>query len=158
MKKALAVLALAAIVGAYVGGWWPERERRAVAEARAATLERELAAAQSRVRLAVLHGQLLGLIDVVNEKNYGQAKGLSTRFFDDARAEAGRTAEPAYRAALESVLSLRDGATVALTQGDAAALALLRDAEARLRRALGYPLPVPVASGPSPSPPQAPAP
>jgi hypothetical protein len=157
MKKVLSVVVVAAVGGAYLYGWWPQRERRLAAEARVASLERELAAAQSRVRLAELHGQLLGLIDVVSEKNYGQAQALSTRFFDAARAEAGRTSEAAHRAALEAILAMRDAVTAALTQGDPASLAQLHDAESRLRRALGYPLPAPAAPAP-PSPPATPAP
>ncbi len=42
MRRWLALIVIVLIGGAYLGGWLPERSRRVEAEARLATLERQL--------------------------------------------------------------------------------------------------------------------
>jgi hypothetical protein len=91
-------------------------------------------------------------------QNYGQARELSSRFFDDARAEATRTPEPSFKRALESALELRDAATAALAKADPEAVDPLRRVEAQLERAMGHPWPAASpAEPPAPSPPAPPA-
>jgi hypothetical protein len=143
MKKALTwLLVLAVLLAlAYVLGWWPEHQRAGVLEAERTLLQQRADAAEARVRVAALLGDLLTLRETVQDLNFGQARSLSTPFFEKARGEAARTTDPALKAALDSLQPLRDPVTVALTQGDAAALAHLREAERRLRAALGYPAP-----------------
>jgi hypothetical protein len=135
------------IAAAYVAGFWPQRERISALQAENVTLRQRVDAAEARVRAGVLLGELLAFKEVVQEMNYGQARGMSSPFFDHIRAEAGRTTDAGLKPALESINALRDPVTVALTQGDASALAHLRESERRLRQALGYP-PPPAAPAP----------
>lgn len=148
-KFLLVVVAL--VAAAYVAGFWPQRERISVLQAENVTLQQRVEAAEARVRAGVLLGELLALKEVVQNMNYGQARALSSPFFEHVRAEAGRTPDAGLRQALESILALRDPVTVALTQGDAAAFGHLRESERRLRLALGYP-PPPAAAAPTLSP------
>jgi hypothetical protein len=153
VKKALVGLlaVLVLVAAAYSFGWWPEHQRAGALEAERGLLQQRVEAAEARVRMAAVLGDLLTLREVVAEMNYGQARQLSTPFFEKARAEAARTTDPALKAALESLQPLRDPVTVALTQGDARGLTLLREAERGLRVALGYPAPPPTAA-PAPAP------
>lgn len=151
MSKILKFLVLVVVLlaAAYVAGFWPQRERVSALLAENVTLQQRVEAAEGRVRAGALLGELLTLKEVVQDLNYGQARGLSSPFFEHVTAESARATDPGVKAALASILSLRDPVTVALTQGDAAALGHLRESERRLRLALGYPAP-PVAQAPSP--------
>lgn len=148
MKKTLVLLALAAValLVAYVAGYWPQRQRLQQLEAERTALQQRADAAEARLRVGALLGELLTLKETVQEMNYGQARGLSSPFFEHVRAEAGRATDPALKPVLEAVLAVRDQVTVALTQGDASSLTHLREAERRLRLALGYPAPPPTVS------------
>jgi len=159
VKKALVGLlaVLVLVAAAYSFGWWPEHQRAGALEAERGLLQQRAEAAEARVRVAAVLGDLLTLREVVAEMNYGQARQLSTPFFEKARAEAARNPDPALKSALESLQPLRDPVTVALTQGDARALTLLREAERSLRVALGYPAPPPTAA-PAPAPTALPSP
>jgi len=146
------------IAAAYVAGFWPQRERVSALQAENAALQQRVDAAEAHVRAGRLLGELLTLKEIVQDLNYGQARGLSSPFFEHVRAEAGRT-NAALKPALESILAVRDPVTVALTQGDAAALGHLRESERRLRQALGYPVPTAAAApAPAPLPPPTPSP
>ena len=116
------------VAAAYVAGFWPQRERISVLQAENVTLQQRVEAAEARVRAGVLLGELLALNEVVQAMNYGQARGLSSPFFEHVRAEAGRTTDAGVKPALESILALRDRVTVAITQGDAVTLGHLREA------------------------------
>jgi hypothetical protein len=153
MKKLLALLAVVLIAAAYVAGAWPERQRRLALEGEVQILDRRVEEAEARVRMGTLLGELQNLMETVGQKNYGQAQPLSSAFFDHARAETGRTPQPAFRDALEGVLAVRDPVTASLAQGDPAVMEQLRKAERRLKDALGYapPAPAPVPA-PSPTP------
>jgi hypothetical protein len=153
MSKILKFILLVVVLlaAAYVAGFWPQRERASALQAENASLQQRVEAAEARVRAGVLLGELLTLREVAQDMNYGQARTLSSPFFEHVRAEAGRTTDTGVKQALEAILAVRDTVTVALTQGDAAALAHLREAERRLRQALGYP-PPPAAATPAPSP------
>lgn len=156
MKKIFTLLVVAAVamLAAYVAGYWPQRGRLAALDTEKAQLQQQLQAAEARVRAAALLGELLALKETVQEMNYGQARGLSSPFFDHVRAEIARASEPAIKQVLESIQAVRDPVTVALTQGDASALGHLREAERRLRAALGYPVPAappPAPASPTPS-------
>ena len=142
MKRYFAVLVVLLAGLAYLAGYWPEHQRRQALEGQVASLQVQLAEAQARVRLGGLLGQLLAAEDAVSAQNYGQAQALSSQFFDAVRAEATRTAAGAFKDALEKVVPMRDPVTASLTRGDPQALTLLRDAEALVRSALGFPRPV----------------
>jgi Tfp pilus assembly protein PilX len=149
LKFLLVVVVL--IAAAYVAGFWPQRERISALQAENVTLQQRAEAAEARVRAGALLGEMLTLREVAQDMNYGQARTLASPFFEHVRAEAGRTADAGVKQALEAILAVRDTVTVALTQGDAAALGHLRESERRLRLALGYP-PPPAAAPPAPSP------
>ena len=150
------VLVVILLAAAYVAGFWPQRERIGALQAETTTLQRRVEAAEERVRAAALLGELLTFKEVVQEMNYGQARAMSSPFFEHVAAESARSTDAGVKQALASILALRDRVTVALTQGDPSALALLRESETRLRQALGYPAPpvatpAPVAAIPPPA-------
>jgi len=141
MKRYFAALVIVLAGLAYLAGYWPEHQQRQALEGQVTSLQAQLAEAQARVRLGGLLGQLLAAEDAVSAQNYGQAQALSSAFFDAVHAEATRTAAGSFKDALEKVGRLRDPVTASLTRGDPQALALLRDAEALVRNALGFPRP-----------------
>jgi hypothetical protein len=156
VKKLLGFLVVLLVAGAFLYGRWPERQRRLALEGEKQALQRQLDQAQAHVRLCALLGQLQSLMRAVSAQNYGQARDLSSRFFDDARSEATRTPEPAFRQSLEDALGLRDAVTAALARADPEAIEPLRRVEARLEGALGPPWPAAVPPAPSPAPPPTP--
>jgi hypothetical protein len=133
------ILVVVLLAAAYVAGFWPQRERVSALTSENVALQQRAAAAEDKVRAGAILGELLAFKEVVQEMNYGQARGLSSPFFEHVAAEAARTNDAAVKQALASILAVRDRVTVALTQGDASSLALLREAEGRLRQGLGYP-------------------
>jgi hypothetical protein len=143
MSKILKLVAVVVVLlaAAYVAGFWPQRERVSALQSENVSLQQRAEAAEARVRAGALLGELLAFKEVVQEMNYGQARTMSSPFFEHVAAEAGRTGDATVKQALASILALRDRVTVALTQGDPAALGLLRESEGKLRVALGYPAP-----------------
>ena len=135
------VLVVVLLAAAYVAGFWPQRERVSALQAETATLQQRVEAAEARVRAGAVLGELLTFKEVVQDMNYGQARGMSSPFFEHVAAEGARTNDAGVKQALASILAVRDRVTVALTQGDGSALGLLRESEGRLRQALGYPAP-----------------
>jgi hypothetical protein len=134
---------LIVIVAAYVLGYWPERARRMALEAEVVSLREQLIDANARVRMARLLGELVNVIETASALNYGQAQGLASKFFDQARTEATSTPVPSFKMALEGILQNRDRVTAALTRGDPVVVEILRNAQLQLRAALGYPVPQP---------------
>lgn len=141
MKRILAVGIVVLIGAAYFAGYWPERQRRVALEAEVAALRADRSTSRTQVAVARLLGQLLHATEAAAAMNYGEAQNLSSRFFDEVRAEVPRTEDPAMRATLESVQRTRDDVTAALARGDASVLGLLRQSQLQLRAALGYPVP-----------------
>ena len=146
LKVILAVVALALVAGSYFAGNVPERQERRRAEARAEQLRVELEAARGQLRVAALLGRVLTLEDVTLNLDYGQARDLSTAFFDQVRAESAATTDEGIRNGLSQALMRRDAVTTALATGDAAVVQALQEIELHLRRALGYAVPPPIAS------------
>jgi len=147
VKRVLAVLVALMIAGAFVAGYWPQRERLAQARAEAAELRRQLsevgsraAEAESKARLGRLFGQFLALQDAVTAGNYGEAQSLSSPFFDRVRDEAAKTGDASARTALDAVLMRRDTVTAGLARSEGAVREVLIPIERELRRALGYPV------------------
>jgi len=148
MKRLLAVLVVLLIAAAFVAGYWPQREARVRAEQEAAEARRqldevraELARAEARDRRGRLFGRLLALQDAVASGNFGEARALSTPFFDGARDEAARESDAAVRTSLDAILMRRDTVTAGLARGEGSVREMLLPIERELRRALGYPLP-----------------
>ncbi|MGA7990712.1 MAG: hypothetical protein WCC53_04705 [Thermoanaerobaculia bacterium] len=148
MKKALVFGVVLLSVGAYLFGFLPQRQRRLALEAQVASLELRLKTAEARGRLYALYTRSQGLLDLVAQQNYGHAQQLSSGFFDDVRAEAGRTPEPEFGKALLAVLSTRDAVTAGLTKADPGTLEPLRRATGMLQAALEKPETVAPSSDP----------
>jgi hypothetical protein len=148
MKKLVAGFVVLLVAGAFLAGWWPQRERHARAEAESAECRRQLAEArtalgqaEARARLGRLFGRFLALEDAVASGNYGEARALSSPFFDLVRDEAAKTTDAAVRASLDAVLARRDTVTAGLARAEASVRDVLVPIGRDLRRALGYPMP-----------------
>jgi len=138
MKRLLAIVIVVVVALAYLAGFWPQHRRLTDAQAQNLALEGRLAAAEDRVRLAEVLGQLLRLSDAVAVKNYGEAATLSSSFFDSVRVEASRADQPAVKEALEGILRARDQVTTAIAGTDPSLSTSLKEHERALRQVLGY--------------------
>lgn len=56
-------------------------------------------------------GQLLALTEAVSERNFGDAQELSSRFFDQVRAEATALSDAPMKLLLEGMVDRRDAVT-----------------------------------------------
>lgn len=73
---------------------------------------------------ALLH-DVITLIQETENKNYADASGLATKFFDGLRQEVANTPPSGLKSSLQSALSQRDAVTAALAKGDPKAHDLL---------------------------------
>jgi type II secretory pathway pseudopilin PulG len=158
MKRLLAVLVVLLAAGAFVAGYWPQRQARLRAEKEAAETRRqladvraELARAETQNRRGLLFGRLLALQDAVANGNFGEAQTLSTPFFDGVRDEAVRASDGAARTSLDAILMRRDTVTAGIARGEGSVRETLLPIERELRRALGYPLPALPSPRPAPA-------
>lgn len=147
MRRVLAVLVVLSVAGAFLAGYWPQRERLIQARAEIAEATRqlsearaELAQAEARARLGRLFGQFLALQDAVVTGNFGEAQALSSPFFDQVR-EAATGTDATSRTALDAILMRRDTVTAGLARNEGSVREVLVPIERELRRALGYPVP-----------------
>jgi hypothetical protein len=140
MKRFLLVLVLLLVGGAWLAGYWPQRQRLAALETEVESLRVRTATAEARARTGALLAEVRNLEDAVMRQNYGDAQQISVGFFEHVRAEAANATDPAVRQALEGVAGRREAVTAALARADATVLAALQETEAGLRRALGYPV------------------
>jgi hypothetical protein len=148
VRKVLAVLVVLLVAGAFVAGYWPQRERLVQAQADVTELRRQLsetrsqlAAAEAKSRLGRLFGQFLALREAVVSGNYGAAQALSSAFFDHVRQEGAGATDGTARTALDAILMRRDTVTAGLARGEGSVREALVPIERELRRALGYPVP-----------------
>jgi hypothetical protein len=158
LRKVLAVGAVLLVSGAFVAGYWPQREKLVQARAAAAVAQRQMAEAQARLaraeargRLDRLFGQFLALQDAVASNNFGEAQGLSSPFFDGVRDEVARGPDPVARTSLDAILMRRDTVTAGLARGESSVRDALAPIERELRRALGYHLPALPSPRPAPA-------
>jgi hypothetical protein len=140
MKKAAALAVIVLVAVAYLAGYWPQHRQLTEARAQVEQLQSRLDAAEARLSLAEVLGQLLRLSDADAAKNYGEAAALSSSFFDAVRAEASRTTSPDTRTVLEDILNTRDRVTTAIAATDPMLGQVLDAHEGRLRQALGFPI------------------
>jgi hypothetical protein len=154
MKKVIAVVIVLLLAGAFLAGYWPQRQALDVARVEAAEARRQLsqvsaqlAAAEAKARLGLLFGRYLALEDAVVSADFGTAQALSTAFFDQVREEATRTSDARVRTALDAVLMRRDAVTAGLARGEISVRETLGPIGRELRRALGYPTPPSAAPG-----------
>ncbi|MDE3135238.1 MAG: hypothetical protein KGL59_01575 [Acidobacteriota bacterium] len=125
MKRAGIISGIVLIGIAYVLGFWPQYQKAQESRRQVEQMTADLSGAQAQVRLYQLQNSLIAVVRQTNQKNYGQASTLSTKFFDDARTEEQRQADPKIKAALASILQQRDAVIGALAKGDPGALGLL---------------------------------
>ena len=154
MRKLLVVLVVLLVAGAFVAGYWPQRDKLIQAQAETVEARRQLAEtrtqldqAEAKARLGRLFGQLLALEDAVLASDYTGAQALSTGFFDAVREEVGRTGDASVRTALDAALMRRDTVTAGLARGESSVRDALAPIARELRRALGYSVP-PLVSAP----------
>ena len=136
--RVLLILGVLLVGGAYMAGFWPERQRLSAARSEMQALEERASATEARVRLGEVLGQLLSLVDAVDEQNYGDAAKRASAYFDRVQAEAGKATSPAVRAVLEGVEDTRDSVITGLAKAEPAVREMLREQQRALRRALNY--------------------
>lgn len=139
--RAWLLVGIVLIAGAYMAGYWPERQRLQEAEVQVAAIEARAAEAERQVRLAELLGLLLRLSDAVEALNYGDASAQATRYFDRVATEIPLAGQPDVQTALQDIHQTRDRVIAALARAEAPVVGTLRQQEHALRRALGYPVP-----------------
>jgi Na+-transporting NADH:ubiquinone oxidoreductase subunit NqrC len=156
VRKALVVLVVLLIAGAFVAGYWPLREKLIQAQAETVEARRQMSEtraqldqAEARARLGRLFGQFLALEDAVLAANYAEAQALSSSFFNAAREEAGRTGDASVRTALDATLMRRDTVTAGIARGESSVRDALVPIARELRRALGYTVPALVPARPA---------
>jgi hypothetical protein len=140
-KRIAAIAAIGLIGGAFLARYLPEHRLRTAAEQEAMTLREQLAAAEARGRMGQLLGQTLVVREVVVRQNYGQARELSSAFFD--QRPQGSRCQPGRRFPLgaQRGMSRRDSVTASLAKADPGTVEVLHTIELQMRRALGYPVP-----------------
>jgi hypothetical protein len=134
MKKALTIVVILLLGGAYLGGYWPQQQKVQEAERRSDQATQQLAAAQTVVRITRLENDIVALVDQTQNQNYGEAQKLSTRFFDDVRSELDRSPSAPYRQTLETIFARRDAVTSGLTRADAVTIGPLRQSMNEVRQ------------------------
>ena len=150
MKRAVIITGVVLIGIAYVLGFWPQFQKARESQRQLEQMTAEFTGLQAQLRLYQLQNSLMGVVRQTSQKNYGQASTLSTKFFDEARAEAQRQTDPAVKTAIESILQQRDAVTAALAKGDPGSLGLLEPLETTMFHLLNEPAGSP-AAGASPS-------
>ena len=134
MKKLLLILGMVLLVAAYVGGYWPQRQKLQEAQKNNAQAAQQLTSAQAVVHITRLENDLVALVDQTQSQNYGEAQKLSSHFFDDLRAELDRSPNAPYRSTLETIFARRDAVTSGLTRADAATIGPLRQSLNEVRQ------------------------
>ena len=130
MTRALLILAVLVAGAAYVLGSWPQRQARLAAERELQETRTRLTHAEARIRLYALQSRLLALLGSVEARNYGDAQGQSTAFFDAVRREADDAEQAGARAPLEQIHADRDRK---LAEARARRAAIRRDATTNRR-------------------------
>jgi len=140
-KLAMVAVAVAALLAAFLVGYWPQREQRLAIQAEADTLRTGLAAAEGRVRAGEILGRVLTVKEITMRQNYGLALDRSSALFDAVRQEAMQTSIGGLRDSLTAVLDRRDAVTAGLAKADPASVDVLHVIELALRGSLGYEMP-----------------
>lgn len=140
MKRAILIAAVIVVGLAYLAGFWPQHRQLSDVRRQLQETQARLTAADARIRLGDVLGQLLALSDAVAAKNYGQAATLSSTFFDAVRNEAAQAPQPEVTSTLQTILNARDRVTTAIAGTDPGVTSILKEQERSLRRVLGYPV------------------
>jgi hypothetical protein len=140
-KRNAVIVVVVLIGGAFLAGYLPQHRVRTAAEQQSLAFREQFEAADARVRMSRLLGQVLAIEEVVMRQNYGQAQEMSSAFFDEVRAQTAATPMDEFRSVLQDVLSRRDSVTASLTKADSGVGDVLHMIEVQIRRALDYPVP-----------------
>ena len=138
MRKIAIIGVAVLVVVTFLAGFWPQHRRLTESQDQVRSLQEHLTAAESRVRLGEILGQLLHLSDAVRGKNFGQAATLSSAFFDAVRQDVARANPPEATNTLNGILHTRDRVTTPLpapTPGSSRFCASTRGAAACARLA-----------------------
>jgi type II secretory pathway pseudopilin PulG len=136
MKRAVVIIGIVLIAAAYVFGFWPQYQKAQRAEKQLEAVTSELASARAQVRLCRLQQDLLEMVRETNQKNYGLASTLSSKFFNSVGDELPRQTDPKVTTALQSILQQRDPVTAALAKGDPSVMGLLQPMEKTMFQAV----------------------
>jgi type II secretory pathway pseudopilin PulG len=134
MKKIVFILGILLLVAAYLGGYWPQRQKVQEAERNGAQAIQQLTSAQAVVRITRLENDLVSLVDQTQNQNYGEAQKLASRFFDDLRSELDHSPSAPYRQTLETIFARRDAVTSGLTRGYVTTIGPLRQSLDEIRQ------------------------
>lgn len=129
MKRVGIIIGIVLILGAYVFGYWPERQATLETRQHLAIVQTQLTAAQSQLALCRLQIHLLALVRQTEAKNYGNASSLSTSFFNEVSRQASAATDSDVKSTLQSILQKRDAVTGLLAKGDPSALGMLQPLE-----------------------------
>jgi hypothetical protein len=140
-RRVVFLIGIVLVAGAYMAGFWPERQRAQQARADLSTLEARVAELESRVRLGEIFGLLLRLTDAVAARNYGEASEQATVYFDRVAGETAVATTPEVQTVLQDIHQSRDRVVAALARTEPIVFETLREQEYALRRALNYPVP-----------------
>ncbi len=126
-SKAILIIAAVALVAAFLLGFVPQymRANRLENELQAARAEAGRCSTQLRFSRAAQAAALMHL--EVARKNFGNAGGHASSFFNQVRALLNDTSDPGARGPLQRMLEYRDSVTAALARGDAAAEQQVRE-------------------------------
>lgn len=102
-----------------------QQKEQTLAE-QASDFQKQSAASREKLRLAELNNQLAMLMIMVQEKNFGEARERSTRFFDELRQFTQDTQDNNLREKLMAILNRRDEVTADLTVANAGVTEKLR--------------------------------
>lgn len=102
-----------------------QQQEQAFAE-RTRNFQTQHAASLEQLRLAELNNQLGMLMIMTQEKNFGEARALSTQFFNGLRQFIQDTGDNSLRAKLTAIINRRDEITSDLTTADAGVTDKLR--------------------------------
>jgi len=138
MKRVIFIIVLILIAAAFLVGYWPEHRQLVDEQSRTAQLQARVDAAQAKVRLGEVLGQLLVVRDAVAAQNYGTAATAASTYFDRVRDEAARADQPPIKDVLNGIQRSRDNVTAAIARADPGVADTLRQQEMALRGALGY--------------------
>lgn len=101
------------------------QKEQALAE-QTSDFQKQQAASQEKLRLAELNNQLGMLMIMTQEKNFGEARALSTQFFNGLRQFTQDTQDNSLREKLMAILDRRDEITADLTTANAGVTDKLR--------------------------------
>jgi hypothetical protein len=125
-----AIIAAVVLVVAFLAGFVPQYVK-------VNHLDVELRQARQTSTSAELR-DLAGLVYVqANQKNYGIAAGIATRFFNRVREVASQTTDANAKKIYEDLLISRDKITAELAKGDPGVMGDLQDLFVRTRKATG---------------------